>query len=231
MSAKINIVIAGYSTFSWELAAQLKGQIDGRLYYVLPDWDQAMEASLHGDVIGVRGDITDTDVLDQLDLANCHTFIAGSREEEANVLSALYAKNKGAQNACARVFETNFIPLLESVGVTPIQTSHTAAAFTAIGILKPAVSDLVSLTRGQFDLEEIQAADFPELVGCRLGNLQGEQLHIIAVATGGQTWLGYNTLVEANSRLIIIYDGQIKRRLRQEIRKVASGTRRRMGGG
>lgn len=231
MGARINIVIAGYSTFSWELAAQLKGQIDGRLYYVLPDWDQAMEASLHGDVVGVRGEITDTDVLDQLDLGDCHTFIAGSREEEANVLSALYAKNKGAQNACARVFETNFIPLLESVGVTPIQTSHTAAAFTAIGILKPAVSDLVSLTRGQFDLEEIEAADFPELVGCRLGNLQGEQLHIIAVATGGRTWLSYNTLVEANSTLIIIYDRQIKKRLRQEIRKMATGARRRMGGG
>ena len=197
MSAKINIVIAGYSTFTWNLASQLRGQISGRLYFVLPDWDQAMEASLQGDVIGVRGDITDTDVLDQLDLPNCHTFIAGSREEEVNVLSALYAKNKGAQNACARVFETKFIPLLESVGVTPIQTSHTAAAFMAIGILKPAVADLVSLTQGQFDLEEILAADYPELVGCRLGNLQGEQLHIIAVATGGISVLGYNALVEA----------------------------------
>lgn len=231
MSARINIVIAGYSTFTWELASQLEGQIDGRLYFVLSDWDQAMEASLQGGVIGVRGDITDTDVLDQLDLENCHTFIAGSREEEANVLSALYAKNKGVQNACARVFETKFIPLLDSVGVTPIQTSHTAAAFTAIGILKPAIADLVSLTRGQFDLEEILATDFPELVGCRLKNLQGEQLHIIAVATGGKSSLSSNTLVEADSRLIIIYDRKIKRRLRQEIRKVVSGAVQRMGRG
>jgi Trk K+ transport system NAD-binding subunit len=120
--------------------------------------------------------------------------------------------------------------LLESVGVTPIQASHTAAAFTAIGILKPAVADLVSLTQGQFDLEEIAAADFPELVGCRLGNLQGEQLHIIAVATGGKTWLSYATRVEPGSRLIIIYDRQIKRQLRQEIRKVASTAKRRMAG-
>jgi trk system potassium uptake protein TrkA len=230
MSAKMNVVIAGYSTFSWELAAQLKGQIGGRLYYILPDWDQAMEASLHGDVIGVRGDITDTGVLDQLDLPNCHTFVAGSREEEANVLSALYAKNKGARNACARVFEKKFIPLLESVGVTPIQTSHTAAAFTAIDILKPAVAELVSLTRGQFDLEEILVADFPELVGCRLGNLQGEQLHIIAVATAGRIWLSYNTLVKADSKLIMIYDREIKRRLRQEIRRVASDAVRRVTG-
>ena len=97
----------------------------------------------------------------------------------------------------------------------------------AISILKPAVADLVSLNRGQFDLEEILAADFPELVGCRLGNLQGEQLHIIGVATGQETWLSYNTLIAADSRLIIIYDRQIRRRLRQELRKVASNAARR----
>ena len=64
--------------------------------------------------------MTDTTVLDQLDLRACHTFIAGSREEEANVLSALYAKNCGHEFAYARVFNTKFMPLLDAVGVIPI---------------------------------------------------------------------------------------------------------------
>jgi trk system potassium uptake protein TrkA len=219
---KINVVVGGYSTFSWELVSQLRGQIGGRLYFVLPEWDQAMDASLEGDVVAVRGDITDTGVLDQLDLERCHTFVAGSREEEANVLSALYAKNKGTKHAYARIFETKFMPLLESVGVVPIQTSHTAAAFMAISILKPAVAELVSLTQGQFDLEEIQANEAPELIGCRLGNLQGERLHIIAVAGEDDAWLSYNTAIEPDSKLIIIYHKDIRRRLHQELRKVAA---------
>jgi Trk K+ transport system NAD-binding subunit len=226
MSTVSNVVVAGYSDFTWALAARLEDQIEGRLYFVLEDWDQAMEASLQGDVLGVRGVITDTDVLDQLDLADCHTFIAGSEEEEANVLSALYAKDKGAQHVYARVFDAKLSPLLESVGIQPIVTSLTAAAFMAISVLKPAVADLVSLTRGQFELEEILAADFPELLGCQLGNLQGELLHIVAVAQGDKTWLSYNTLVEEDCRLIIIYDRQIRKRLRQEIRRVASGAAR-----
>jgi trk system potassium uptake protein TrkA len=217
----MDVVIAGYSTFSWELANQLKTQIDGRLYYVLPDPEQAMEASMEGGIVAIQGDITDTSVLDQLDLASCHTFIAGSRQDEANVLSALYAKNKGVEYVYARIFEAKFMPLLDSLGIVPIQTSHTAAAFQAIEILKPAVAELVSLTQGQFALEEIGAAEFPELIGCRLGNLQGEHLHIIAIAQGGSTWLGYNTTVEADARLIIIYDMAIRKRLRQELRKVA----------
>jgi trk system potassium uptake protein TrkA len=229
MSIKMNVVIVGYSTFSWELADLLKGQIGGRLYFVLPDWDQAMEASLQGNVIAVRGEITDTNVLDQLDLPRCHTFVSGSREDQANVLSALYAKNKGAQHVYARVFEVKFVPLLESLGIIPIQTSHTAAASMAVSILKPAVAELVSLTQGEFNLEEIQSGDIPALIGCRLGNLQGEKLHIIAVYKEGDTSLGYNTLVEPDSTLIVIYNEEIKRRLHQEVQQVAVQAKQRMG--
>lgn len=218
----MNIVIAGFSSFSWELLTQLKGQISGRLYFVVSDPDLAMEASLEGGVVAVRGDITDAAVLDDLGLADCHTFIAGSGQDEGNVLSALYAKARGAENVYARVQEAKLMSLLESLGVTPIQTSQTAAASVAIRILKPAVSELVSLTRGQFILEELRASEFPELVGCRLGNLQGEHLHIIAVAQDGTTLLSYNTVVEREAALIIIYDKAIRRRIRQELRRVAA---------
>ncbi len=218
---KNNVVIVGYSTFSWELVSQLRGQIDGRLYFVLPDREQALEASLQENVIVIHGNLIDTEVLDQLDLAHCHTFIASSREDQANVLSALYAQNQGAQHIYARVLEPKFTPLLNAVGITPIQPSHVAATFTAISILKPAVAELVSLTAGQFSLEELQAANYPELVGCWLGHLQGEQLHVIAVAQGGQIWLSYNTVVAPDALLIIIYNQQIKKRLPQELRKVA----------
>lgn len=231
----MNAVIAGYSAFSWELAELLKRELDGRLYFVLSDPEQAMEASLSEDVIAVEGDLTDTRILDQLDLDHCHTFVAGSRETEANVLSALYAKTKGAQHVYARVFEAKFMPLLESLGIIPIQTSHTAAAFVALRVRKPAVSELVSLPRGRFELDELDVGEFPELVGLRLGNLQGEHLHIIAIAQGGQTHLSYGAVVERDAKLILIYDYTIKRRLRQEIRKVAAqaiehtGTGRRHG--
>lgn len=158
-------------------------------------------------------------------MAECRTFVAGSREDEANVLCALYAKNHGAEKVYARVLETKLSPLLESVGIIPIRTSHTAAAFMAISILKPAVAELVSLTHGQFDLEEIDAASVPTLADCQLGNLQGKQLHIIAVAKDGNIELGYNAKIEPDSKLIIIYNHSIKGRLQQELHKVADYAR------
>jgi len=223
----MNVVIAGDSPFSWALAAQLKGRIQGRLYFVLSNPERAMEASLEGAIVAVQGDMTDTAVLDQLGLGSCHTFVAGSSEDEANVLSALYARNKGATFAYACIGEAKFVPLLESLGITPVQTSDTAAAFAALGILKPAVSELVGLGQSQFVLDEIGAREFPELVGCRLGNLQGEHLHIIAVAQDGDTHLSYNTVIGTGAKLIIIYDKAIGRRLHQELRKVADSAAQR----
>ncbi len=223
MNVKLNVIIAGYSSFSWALVRELRGRLGGgKLYFVQPERDLAVEAGMLEGVIAVQGDIASTEVLDQLDLAHCHTFIASSREEQANILSALYAQNNGAQHVYARLFNAKLMPLLESVGIMPLQTSYTAAAFTAIRILKPSVAELVSLTRGQFDLEEIRASDYPELIGCRLGNLEGANLNIIAVDQGGKVWLDYNTVVQADATLIIIYDKHIEKQLRQELRYVAS---------
>ena len=224
MSFKGNIVIAGHSSFSWALVAQLAPIIRGRVYFVLPDHDQATEASLEANVIAVHGQVTDTEVLDQLDLTHCSAFIASSREDEPNILAALYAKQHGAQRSFARLFNAEFMPLVSSLGVTPLQTSHTAAAYTALSLLKPSVSELVQLSSagGRFVLEEIEAADYPELVGCRLGDLHAEHLHIIAVAQGGGVHLGYATVVDRDATLIVMCDRQIMSRLPQEMREVAA---------
>ena len=204
--------------------AQLAPVVRGRLYFILADEDKALEASLEENVVAVRGQITDTEVLEQLDLPQCDVFVAGSREDEPNILAALYAKQQGAARVFARVFQADFMPLVASLGVTPLQTSHMAASFTALQLLKPAVARLVSMSTegGRFALAELDAVDYPELLGCRLGNLQGEQLHVVAVAEGDRLQLGYATLVERGTKLIVIYDKAIGSSLKHEMRKVAA---------
>lgn len=233
MAFQGNIVVAGHSSFSWALVERLAPAVKGRLYFVLPDHDRALEASLEAHVVAVEGQITDTEVLDQLSLEQCAVFVAASREDETNILSALYAKQQGVPRVFARVFQPEFMSLVASLGVTPLQTSHVAAGFTALQLLKPSVAQLVSPSPGggHFVLDEVRAADYPELVGCRLGNLQGERLHIIAVAQGGDLHLGYATVVEAGARLIVLCNEQITQTLKQEMRKVAAQAVRRMSNG
>ena len=54
------------------------------------------------------------------------------------------------------------------------------------------------------------------------------QLHIIAVAQSGKTFLSYDTLVEPDSRLILIYNKQIQKRLYQELHQVALRARQQL---
>jgi len=229
MTLNGNVVIAGHSSYSWAVVRALAPAIRGKVYFMLPDHDQATEASLEPNVVAVHGRITDTAVLDQLDLSRCAAFIASSREDEANIMAALYAKQCGVPITYARVFQPELMSLVASLGVTPLQTSHTAAAFTALRLLKPSVSALVQMAPegGRFGLEEVETTDYPELVGCRLGDLHAENLHIVAVAQGDDVYLAYTTVIERDATLIVIYDRRITPRLRQEMRRVASEAARR----
>ncbi len=217
-----SMIIAGYSDFSWELALQLKDQIRGRLYFMVAEEDVAREASLHEPLVAVHGEITDTDVLDQLDLPACDAFIAGSRDDERNVLAALYAKNQGVPHVYARIVDAKLCSLLRSLDITPIQTSRIAASALAVSMLKPAVDELVSLTRGQFDLAEIAVADVPELIGCRLGELQGEAFHVIATSKGGEITLSGSAIIDRGSVLILVYDNRIKKQVPHLLRRLAA---------
>ena len=123
MALKGNVIVAGHSSFSWAVLRSLATNVTGKVFFVLPDHDQATEASLEPNVVAVHGRITDTVILDGLDLARCAAFIASSREDEANIMAALYAKQKGVERAYARVFQPELMPLVSSLGVTPLQTS------------------------------------------------------------------------------------------------------------
>lgn len=220
--ARTDIIIAGYSSFSWALVSELDHAWRGRVYYVLPDRDQAVQASLRDNVTAIEGEITNVEVLGSLDFDTCAVFVAGGRKDEDNVMAALYAYHQCVPKVYARVFEPRLIPLVSSLGVIPLQTSHVAAAFITLRLLKPAVAQLVALSsEGRFGLVEVHASDYPELVGCRLGNLHADQLHIVAVAHGEDISLGYNTVITADSRLIVIYDRHVEQNLRAKLREVA----------
>lgn len=226
MGTRMNVVVAGYSNFSWNLIDQLTGQYSGRLYFVLPEREKAMEAGLDERIIAIHGDMTDPSILTQLHLDDCHTFVAGSRAEEANILSALFARENGVAHVYARIFDGRLRAMLESMRIIPILTSQTAAMQTAIEILRPAVADLVSISRGTFDMIEIQASDFPDLIGCAQGELQGEQLNIIAVVNQGEIDLSHHTLVQRDSNLIVIFRSEIRSDMKRELKRVAKNAAR-----
>jgi len=215
MQKNATVVVAGDSTFSWELVKQIHDQVTGKLYFVLEDRELAIEASALEKVIAVSGDLTDVELLEELPLDSCEIFVAGSKEERNNVLSAMYAKNAGSKRVFARIFSPKLENLLHSIGIEAILTSYTSAAYTAVNILQPNVAELVDLTGGQFDLIETLVAHVPELVQCRLGDLQGKEFNVVAIKSKAGITVDSNAIIHLEDTLIVIYNRSNRSRIEQ----------------
>jgi hypothetical protein len=55
--------------------------------------------------------------------------------------------------------------------------------------------------------------------------MHGKQFHVIGVAKNGSIELSYDTEIEADSKLIIIFDHKIKGQLQQRLRRTAEYVR------
>lgn len=215
MQKNFSVVIAGDSTFSWELVKQIHDQVTGKLYFVLEDHDLAIEASALENVIAVSGDLTNVELLEELPLDTCDIFVAGSKEERSNVLSAMYAKNAGSKRVFARIFSPKLENLLKSIGIEAILTSYTSAAYTAVNLLQPNVAELVDLTGGQFDLVEILVRDVPDLDKCRLGDLEGKEFNVVAIKNQDGITIDSDAIIHIDDTLIVIYNRSNRKRFEQ----------------
>ncbi len=125
--------MAGDSSFSWYLVNELKDEVTGRLYFVLEDKEQAIEASLLENVIAITGDITDTKSWTSWTWQSA-TPSSWVPRKSAPTSWPPYMPKKKRPHVYARVFEEKVSNLLESLGVTPIITAATAASFSAVDI-------------------------------------------------------------------------------------------------
>ncbi|MCD6476444.1 MAG: TrkA family potassium uptake protein [Anaerolineaceae bacterium] len=223
MHKNLTIIVAGDSTFSWELVKQLHNQVTGKLYFVLEDRELAIEASALENVVAVSGDLTDVELLEELPLDSCDIFVAGSKEERSNVLGALYAKNAGTSRVYARIFSPKLEGLLQSIGIEALLTSYTSASYTAVQLLLPNVAELVDLTTGQFDLIEIMVNNVPELDQYRLGDLEGKEFNVVAIKNDSGITVDSNAIIHLNDTLIVIYNrnnrGKIHQVLKNAVKK------------
>ncbi len=57
--------------------------------------------------------------------------------------------------------------------ITPINPQEYAAGSVALDVLRPLVSELVGVDKGEFELVEKQVSSYKNLVGKKIGLMQG----------------------------------------------------------
>lgn len=111
------VIIYGVTHASLELAKKLEyRKIDVTL--IEPSKEKTQQAaSVLDKTIILQGNALDIDLLKESSVDNTDFFIAVSKNEQTNILSALLAKRLGAKKAVVLTEDTTFVPIINSLGV------------------------------------------------------------------------------------------------------------------
>jgi trk system potassium uptake protein TrkA len=150
-------------------------------------------------------------------LKDCDIFVAATESEKANVLSALYAKNAGAKKIFVRIDNPEAEAILEKLGFFPINTEHFAARSVELMITRPAVSDLVNIGIGQFDIIEMPAKG-TKIVGKELSNAKGRFFTTIATCVEAKYCFAKEKKIEPNETIILLVDSGKEKQAEKEIK-------------
>lgn len=206
----MRIVIVGESLFALYLAKRLNKK-DNDLVFMISDKEKALEVSAESEVTVVNGDPVKIEDLDNLNLKTCDVFIVATEEDELNILSALYAKNEGVKKIFVKVKNPHLELMLKRMDLHPINPQEYAAEGVALHVLKPLVSDLVGIEKGEFNIIERDIKKHKNLIGKDLGSLKGLFFMVLAVYKDGRFRLLANSKIEESSTIIIIYErGKLK---------------------
>ena len=110
------VIIAGGTHLGGMLASMLT-TADIRVSIVEPD---PIKAERTADTVGaliIQGESTDISVLEEAGIQHCDAFIAANRDDEANLLGCIVAKNHGAKEVMAVTNNSDYLRIIAGMTV------------------------------------------------------------------------------------------------------------------
>jgi trk system potassium uptake protein TrkA len=190
-----------------ELVAQ--GIVDraGQVIIVERDRQRASElAEMLPGVQIVLGDITDVDLLDELDIGLYDVVAALTGDDDANILSCLYAKSTGVVETIAVAHRLSLLPLLTQVGIDAALSPRTATASAVMRFARGDVAAVATFLQGDVEILELVVPPNSPAAGKTIGDLRlPKQVLVGAVLSGAGASIGRGaTLLEAGDHVILL---------------------------
>ena len=110
----MNIIILGAGKVGSYLTEELSLQ-DHDILVIDQDKDILNKLLEQNDVMALVGDGTDIDVLKEANVATCDIFIALTRNDDTNIISAALARNLGAKDIILRLRDNKYVNNLDNI--------------------------------------------------------------------------------------------------------------------
>ena len=109
---------------------------------------EEMAEALTGESIAIFGDGTNMDLLTEEGIASADVVVCLTEDDKLNLMMALLSKHLGAKKTVVRVYRTEYVDLIEKVGVDVVISARLLSAGEVLGFVRRGGVISVSILEG-----------------------------------------------------------------------------------
>ena len=154
------VMIIGGSKIGRSLAETLQEDMNVRL--VEGNREKAEHIANHLDnIMVINADGTDMEFLQSENVHEIDNFITVTENEQTNILSGLLAHHFGVKQAIIHVSNTEFLPIIQELGIGPIISKNMSTVNTILRKIRSDISDTSVFTFDEIDVDVIELQPEP----------------------------------------------------------------------
>jgi trk system potassium uptake protein TrkA len=202
------VIIAGAGNIGKRLAMLIENDYQVKMIDHNPSRSQKTAEELLKTIV-LLGDASDRDLLLEENIESCDVFVALTNDEEANILSAMLAKNLGARKVMALINRPAYVDLVESGEIDIAISPQTATIGSLLAHVRRGDVVMVhSLRRGAAEAIEAVAhgdAHTSKVVGRAIEDLPlPPGTNIGAIVRGDEVVVAHHdTVIETDDHVIL----------------------------
>ena len=166
------VMIIGGSKIGRSLADNLQDEMNIRL--VDHNREKAEHIANHMDnIMVINADGTDMEFLKSENVQDIDSFITVTENEQTNILSGLLAHHFGVKQAIIHVSNTEFLPIIQELGIGPIISKNMTTVNTILRKIRSDLSDTSVFTFDEIDVDVLELQPEP---GSRVTQMELSEL-------------------------------------------------------
>ena len=165
-----------------------------------------LAASQLGNTVVLLGDVLDSDILEEANVAATETVVAVTNDDETNILASLLAKRYGCQRAVTLINKDTYEPLVTNLGIDVVVSPRNITVSTILQhVRRGRIHSVHTLREGFGELIEAEAMETSPLVGVPIkdANLPSGVMFGAIVRDGEMVVPHGDTVVQANDRVVL----------------------------
>lgn len=218
----MNVIIVGAGQVGSSIAADLADAHD--VIVVDRDADRVEDLNYSLDVLGVTGDGTTMDILEDAGIDSADMVIASTDNDETNVVVCSTAKAVSDAFTIARVKNTEYLRTWErsnrAFGVDFMVCTNLLAAKSIARMLSlPAARDIDLFAGGRVEMAEFEVSNDSPVAGKTVAEADRfESLTFVAVLRNGSVEIARGeTVIDAGDRVVVIGSPESVRRFAESV--------------